>query len=209
MSTPIHEINLLRDEFRPARVFCSSTQIVVGWVLSIVVCTFGSTALHAWNEQTETNVNNADEHIALLSRQISSLELALSNRRHDPALLAENDRLKAQLNDGKQLAGFLRTRKLDTPDEVPVSDVLSGFARQSAKGVWLNEIHVDNGELTIQGQVDDAMRIPGYLKNLGNERVFQGRGFTDVSVQPGNDTSRLLTFRLSSTPSGTDRGSSP
>lgn len=198
MTTLVHEINLFRDEFKPAKIFCSGTQIIIGWVLSITVCTFGSTALYAWQDKTESTLNNAEEHIGHLSDQISSLQLALSNRRNDPALLAENDRLTNQLADSANLIKFLHTRRLETPEDVPVADVMSGFARQSAEGIWLNEIHVNEGDLTIAGNVDDAMLIPTYLQKLGNESIFEGRGFTDLSIQP-DAAEQLLTFRLSST----------
>ena len=198
MTTLTHQINLYRDELRPAKILCSGTQIVIGWVLSIAVCTFGSTALYAWQENTASTLANADTHIGHLSDQISSLQLALSNRRQDSALLAENDRLKSQLADGQKLVSFLHTREIDAPAAVPVSDLMSGFARQSAEGVWLNEIHINEGDLTIRGNVDDATRIPLYLQSLGRESIFRGRGFTDLSVQPGADTDQLLTFRLSS-----------
>jgi hypothetical protein len=109
------------------------------------------------------------------------------------ALDADQRRLRAQIDDHLQRA---------TTGYTPYFVALS---RQGQGTVWITGFSVapDQGAIEIQGRMNDAAALPGYLQRLNQEASFKGRRFGRLQLAQGEGHTQ---FTLAGSPGDARQG---
>jgi hypothetical protein len=179
----IQQVNFYKAEFKPKRVLFSFPQIALGWIVVTTGC-----ALYSWYLLDAVGVTQ-DQMLASqaiddsLNQQVSQLEEKVNARQRDPALQRKNDDLRSALQKGEELLHVVEDGEHGVSDTLSMASVMEGLARQSLRGVSLEEIHIEHGpELVIQGKAVSADQVPVYLQQLGDAAIFSGMRFDDLEL---------------------------
>lgn len=177
------QINLFNPALREKRSPLSFDRAILGWgavaLLTAAWAAYAEFGAHSLATQ-ETAVSNK---LAVARDDLEKLTARASTRKHDPQILAELERLEAQVRDRHEVMDFLKSGELG--DTGGFSEHFRAFARQSFDGVWLTGLHIaaSGQDMTVEGKATKAEHVPGYLKRLNGERVMQGHPFSELLIQ--------------------------
>jgi hypothetical protein len=76
------------------------------------------------------------------------------------------------------------------------SAYLVALANLHIDNVWLNEIHLGDGFVRIQGSALEASEIPPYFKRFGQESVFSGDQFDLFEMNRHKETDWKIDFEI-------------
>ena len=132
-----------------------------------------------------------------------SVVQAQTERRRDPGLEAEVQRMEAQVLAMQRVADKLRANEGVAMTD-GYSDYMGAFARQIVDGLWLTSFSIDEagGQISISGAAVRPELIPLYLQRLGREHVLRGKAFDvlEMASAPTEGKSResdgAIVFRL-------------
>jgi hypothetical protein len=129
---------------------------------------------------------------AVLQSQVTDAQAETKSLAEKLANLKPDSRLQQELSNARNILSTRREvlavlQKGLGPEAANQADILSGFARQAPKGLWLTgfTVNADNGSLEIRGRTTDPALIPEYVRRLSNERAFAGRTFAALEIQNG------------------------
>jgi Tfp pilus assembly protein PilN len=176
------QINLYHPRFLKVRDWLNLGNLVLAVTLLVVV--LGAWALVARNEASQRQAE-----AATLSAELDTVKVAIeeanrkSSRPVDPQLLAEIGHAQAALARREEIARLLESGAIGNSSGF--SGFLSGFARQTPPGLWLTGFTLGAGgsDMEIRGSTFDEKIVPEYIRRLGDEKVFQGRSFSALSLQ--------------------------
>lgn len=178
------QVNLLAPIFRKqptvlsarlALLLCGLLVAVLG-VLQLVSA-WQTTALANEQARLEARRDSATEHLNQLAEQIKG------GGGKSQALVAERDRLAAEVNEKRQSMAALSRSELG--NTTGFSPQFIGFARQRLSGLWLTGIRLTVGgrEMELNGIVLDEALLPRYLDLLGTESIFRGIRFGHAELK--------------------------
>lgn len=176
------QINLYEERLRPRHELATGRNLAVS-ALAVLVVMAG---LSLW---TQFDARRKVDAAALIQKELTSaqeklteLSKAQAERKVSPALVSERDSIKAVLAQRQEIMAVLESGKLGTT--TGFSAVMAGFARQTLTDLWLTGFAVTMGgdEIEIRGRLFDPAKLPGYVQNLSQEPVFQGRRFAALEM---------------------------
>ncbi len=197
----LHQVNLYKAEFRMRRQLLSFSQILAGWVAVMLFGLASSVAITYFSQLQAGAILLAHQQNSSLLQSIEMLTRDIENRSGDDALERSNDAIKLRIQKSSELVRFLDSRQVSFDGTGSLSAVMTGLARQSGEGIWLDGIDLVDAGLTLSGFVDTPARLPEYLKRLGQEPALTGRHFDNFSVMAvAEERGNRLAFRLSTAP---------
>lgn len=179
------QINLYNPALAPQRSLVSATGVayLAAGMLTVVVLAgvVGASRLSA----SQLEAKQVGDQLKTVQARVQQLTQQVANAKPDPALQAEIDRLKAQV---ESRAGVLVALEQGiTAPGNGYAEILRGLARQSLSGLWLTEVTVSaaNGEMELHGRTLDRALVSDYLRRLNEEKVFAGRSFAGLRLTQG------------------------
>lgn len=118
-----------------------------------------------------------------LDAQVSAEQARFQNLRVNPEIVAEQERIKAEINSRKQLQTLLY--KVQPEQSVSFSEYLYGLSESSLESSWLSAFVLDteNSLLKMTGSAVNGPSVPEMLEAIGNTEVFRDMSVTDLNVQ--------------------------
>jgi Tfp pilus assembly protein PilN len=178
------QINLYDASLRKKRDWLSSQNVVLGTLLAVLLLALGA-GVTRWT--VESRIQQAQSvNTQLLAARTAFAELTrlLASRKPDAALAVELAETQQNLAGAQNALGLLRgmTTQRET---VVVGEMMRAFSRSAVDGLWLTGFVMAEGgkQLEIRGRMADQALLPGYLRRLESETVFQGRRFAALDMR--------------------------
>lgn len=180
------QINLYNAAFRKQRDWLSSRNVLMATLLSVLLVSLGA-GMARWSvESRALQARSINQQLLGARAAFSELTRTLSARKADPALAQEVLSAQAALDAAKAALDLLHG--MTGADSQPVvGDMMRAFSRTASDGLWLTGFVVAEGgrQLEIRGRMTDQALLPGYLRRLEAEPVFQGRRFASLDMKGG------------------------
>ena len=119
--------------------------------------------------------------LAVKQKELLALQSVLANRKPNPALAVESERLGNLLEQRKSILQL--AQETTEGAKAGGADVMRGFSRQIVEGVWLTGFAVSTAGIDIRGRLLDPSLLPVYIRRLNAEPAFRGRRFAALDMQ--------------------------
>lgn len=175
-------INLYDESLRSRRAMPDAAALAAALV-AVCVLVLG---WHVWLRQDsarmQVQVHGAEAELKVERERLAAALQAAQAPQPDAALSAELARTRAAAQARQAIMGALDGGALGNTDGF--SAYLRAFARQVVDGLWLTGFDIDAGgtDMAIEGRATDAALLPGYIRRLNAEAVFQGREFAALRL---------------------------
>lgn len=177
------QINLYNPLFEPRREWLSFN-VAATLILAVLgLIAAGSIAANWRYHSLVRQEQVASQRLANAKEEMTRLANQLAGRQKDPQLLAELDRVQAELKSRDEVIAVLQGGALGNTSGY--SEYLRAFARQSIEGLWLTGFSISGAghHVVIEGRTLRADLVPDYLQRLNRERILQGSTFAEMQMQ--------------------------
>ncbi|MFB0936567.1 MAG: hypothetical protein QMB52_12405 [Propionivibrio sp.] len=176
------QINLYEARLRPRRELATGRNLGAAG-LALLALVAGTAVWVGMEAARKTEAAAAiQKQLGEQQVQLTALSKAVAERRVSPALAADLDKARATLAAREEVMETLESGRQGS--SAGFSAIMSGFARQAQKDLWLTSFVVARGgeDIEIRGRVLDPSGLPAYVQRLGSEPVFQGRRFSALEM---------------------------
>jgi hypothetical protein len=192
-SDEAQSIDLYLDEFKPQPLtFNSVFAAYTTAALIILAIAFG-----VWQEHQLTQLENrklaAENRYKQLQEQFERSEQSLAQLQesdNSSQLLAQK---QAELLALNKIVSQLKRRELQ--NEIPYSAILQALEALDLKRIWLTEIVVDEGVLSLKGSTTRREQIPRYIEALSMHKPLK-RKFAEMHIEQDSQRQNLYHFDL-------------
>lgn len=187
----VQHLNLLDASLLPPKARYTAGQGLIGLgVIALGVIVAGLAMRWAGSEQTR-QATALQQGLPALQAQLAAplpLQATADAQGRQLNALRQEEAALQQLQQALDGGGVGRTEGY--------ADYLLALSRQSAKGgnaLWITGFKVlPDGQLELQGRMNDARALPDYLRRLNEEPLFRGRSFAQLNVKAGDSYSEFL-----------------
>lgn len=202
------QINLYNPLFEPRREWMSFNIAAATLLALLGLFALGSVAANWRHGNLVRQERAAAQRLTHAKEEMTRLANQLGGRQKDPQLLAELERVQAELKSRDEVVAVLQGGALG--NTAGYSEYLRAFARQSIEGLWLTGFSITGAghHIVIEGRTLRADLVPDYLQRLNRERIIQGSTFAEMQMrQPAHDPGdkksaepAYLEFKLATAP---------
>lgn len=176
------QINLYHARFLKVRDWLNLNNLALA--AAVLFSVLGVTMLVAHHD-----LSLQQSQATAASSELEAVKLALDQANQlasqpaNPQLVAEVNHAQAALTRREEIARLLESGAVGNSGGF--SAYLLGFAHQVPAGLWLTGLTLGAGgsDMEIRGSTFDEKMVPDYIRRLGNEKIFQGRQFSALSLQ--------------------------
>lgn len=187
----VQHLNLLDASLLPPKARYTASQGAVGLTALVLVLAATGLALR-WAAAGQAREALAlQQSLSGLQTQLNTplpLQATADNQARQLTALRQEEAALQQLQKALEGGGVGRTEGY--------ADYLLALSRQGARGgnaLWITGFKVmPDGQLELQGRMNDARALPDYLRRLNEEPLFRGRSFAQLSVKAGDSFSEFL-----------------
>ncbi len=199
------QVNFYTDLFKPKQDRLSLTNMLLVWLAGIVftmVLYSFEVEKAALAKKNWLMVEQMEQH---QQQQLQSLQSSFAARgdavvlektlQHMQATLQQRDFVIEQL--GLRADGM----------RCGVAGLLENLASLSTEGLWLTDIQVNQGQLSVSGMTTDVEKVPQLIQQLQNIHSLQDKRFARLEITSNEEYEGLLKFTLQSENQQLDKGS--
>ncbi|MBF0220234.1 MAG: PilN domain-containing protein [Gammaproteobacteria bacterium] len=196
----MQQINLYQAVFRNDPKPFSALIMLYSAVAAILI--FSAISVYMINSQQQLRASHqlAKQRFEHSEQRLRQATLEYPPKARDKILQNELNSSRALLMQRRDLiAAFSGAAREQQPG---FAHHLTALARQDIDKLWLTEISVtqEGKSLNLHGATLDAVLVPTYIEQLGNETIFKGSRFADLTIYRDTATATPL-YRFSvSTP---------
>jgi hypothetical protein len=171
------QINLFDASLRPPRYWITPLRLLLALLLMLGLQAAAALWLRHDAARWQQQVQAQDDALRAVAKSAPG---ALG-------LDAELPLLRQQLAQAQML---LQARQAQGPTEPP-AQVLAALAAAAPGDVWITaaQWQAEPRQLSLEGELLDPRRLPGYLRRLEAQPVFAGQGFAQLLLEPGAEGS--------------------
>ena len=189
------KINFYTENLQPKKDTLNLDTMLVVWLVGLVL----SVVLYVFEWQqlsmVEKTKDQALKQQAHQQGQLASLQSSFSNR-GDVTVLSMTLEDKSQRRD--KLVAVLQQLGMRTQGmEQGVAGIMDGLTQLDMQALWLTEISVFQGQLSLVGQTRDPRRVPQLIEKLQQLSALSDRRFARLHLHSDEQTN-LHEFSLQS-----------
>lgn len=166
-------INLANPALLPPKPFFQFKTLLMALGAVVVLLLILSGVVRMGVSSYERVATQAAERVKVRQAQLQSQQALLTVREKAPQLAQDLARARAELQRLQQIAATLPAGS----DRLQAATSLQALSAASMPGVWLAEISLQQGAVSLQGYALRAELIPEYLQRLQQQVVFKGQRF--------------------------------
>lgn len=192
------QINLYQDILIDKPEKLQSRQAGI-WLLLVLLCLVLVSIYSYWTADTlSSQVAALRIKLEEKSKQIAELEKQYPARQKDPLLADKIQRLEREIQGQKKALNYFVHRDDKNNDRILAS--LEGLAQHPFAGVWLEQIRLSHGgdDVHLAGSALQADQIPTYLQMIGDQQIFGGKVFAQLTVNRLKERAGQVDFVLES-----------
>ena len=193
------QVNFYAEEFQPKRDWVSARMMLLYWLAGCVLVSMLYPFEAKKLELAERNMLMAQQQEDRLLRQLNELQASFSERGDAEALERELEQKTRELLQRQQVLTQLGLRTEGM--ERGVAGILDDLARHPIEGLWLSEINVYQGQLSVTGFTLEADHVPLLVAQLQKIGSLKERRFSKLVIKQSEEPG-LLGFSIQSEMSG-------
>ena len=179
------QINFYSAEFKPVKDFLSLDNMLLIWLVGLVV----SVVLYVYETdqlaRLEVQRNTAQQQQNRIQSQLGDLQTSFSQR-------GDLGNLNEILNDRRGHYSTLEAvlRQLDSRTggmTAGVAGIMDDLTDLDLKSIWLTEISISQGQLSVMGETRDPKQIPLLIQQLEEVDGLADRRFAKLEVTLDED----------------------
>ncbi|MCP3675385.1 MAG: PilN domain-containing protein [Gammaproteobacteria bacterium] len=190
------QVNFYTKEFKPKKDLLSLGNMLAIWLLGIVLTLviysveIEKTAIikKSWLKVQETEQHQ--------KKQLASLQAGFASRGNAVVLGKTKQDLQVRL----QLRNFV-LEQLELRVEgmqKGVAGLMESLAKITFDDIWLTEIQVNHGQLSISGMTTDVDKVPQLIQQLQAIKSLQDKRFSRLEIKTHDEHGGILQFTLQS-----------
>jgi len=190
------QVNFYSDEFKPKKELFTLENMLVVWLAGIVA------VLVLYNYESEkAELAHNSWQMAVRQEQHQNQQLATLQqsfaKRGDAVVL---EKTLADLKQNLQQREYVLEQLGLRADGMRkgVAGLMENLAGITIEGLWLTEIKINEGQLSVSGLTNDAEKVPQMIQRLQLMSSLQDRRFSRLQVKTFEDNEGLLSFVLQS-----------
>lgn len=190
------QVNFYTEQFKPKKEFFTLENILVVWLAGIIAIF----VLYNFESEKATLAKKTWQMAAQQEQHQSNQLQSLQNNfaKRGDALVLEKT-LEDMQNSLQQRDYVLEQLGLRAEGmRKGVAGLMENLASMPIKGLWLTEISVNEGQLSVSGLTDDAEKVPQLIQKLQQMSSLQDKRFSRLEVKTFEENDALLTFVLQS-----------
>jgi hypothetical protein len=190
----VQQINLYQDRFREKRKWISAGQLAAALVLALALLAGGSYLLRS---ELVTADQRSRELMADRNRLTADLQAAnaeLAGMLQDTGLDHDIETTARKISARKQVLNFVDGNQFGSGQGF--SAYLVALSNLYNNNIWLNEVHLMQGYVRIEGSALEASEIPLYFTRFGDEPVFRGDQFSLFQLNRDKNNDWKVDFEI-------------
>jgi Tfp pilus assembly protein PilN len=189
------QVNFYTDEFKPKKDLLSFNLMLLYWLIGTVLIS----ALYPYEsekmELAKRNYSFAQQQEDTLLRQLNALQASFSSRGDASELEFILEQKTQSLIQRQQVLSQLGLRTQGM--EKGVAGILEDLAKTPIDGLWLTEIGIYEGQLSVVGFAANADQVPLLVAKLQGLPSLKNKRFAKLVIQEQPDKG-LMMFSLQS-----------
>lgn len=174
------QINLFLPQLQPRRDWLDFPLVTGLALLLLLLLLAGAAMLRVQAEQRSAEESVAQAQLAAAQQQLLQLTQNLAGRRPNPAMQSEIEMTTAALKLREDALRLIESGAVGRSEGYV--NLLRGFSQQAMPGVWLTGFSFQGKDAEIRGRLADPALLPGYIRRLNGEPVFQGQRFGELEL---------------------------
>jgi len=190
------QVNFYSEKFRPKKDLLSLGNMLMFWLVGIVI----TLVLYSFEiekaEQAKKSWQMVQKIEQRQQKQLTGLQQSFASK--GDAVVLEKTMLDSQTK--LQQRNFV-LEQLNLRAEgmsKGVAGLMESLAEIVFKDLWLTDIAVNHGQLSVSGMTTDVERIPQLIQQLQMMKSLQDKRFSRLEVQSHDEYKGVLRFTLQS-----------
>ncbi len=190
------QVNFYTNEFKSKKEFLSLANMLVIWLLGIIFTLVLYSVEIEKTAMIKKNWLNAQDMEQHQERQLTSLQTGFASR--GDAVVLEKTMQDYQVKF--QQRSFVLEQLGLRADGMRkgVAGLMESLAGITFNDLWLTEIQVNHGQLSVSGMTTDVEKIPQLIQQLQTIKSLQDKRFSRLEVKGHNEHEGILQFTLQS-----------
>lgn len=190
------QVNFYTDQFKQKKEFLTLENMLLIWIAGIVlVLAFYNLEI----EKSKVAKNNwlmAQKREQHQQSQLQSLQKSFSSRGDAVVLEKTLQALQGNLQQRNFVLEQLGLRADGM--RKGVAGLLESLASIPIDGLWLTDINVNQGQLSVSGVTTNVEKVPQLIQRLQNISSLQDKRFARLEIKTEEEYEDLLKFTLQS-----------
>lgn len=176
-----------------------SIRLLLSFVGLLMLIYFFNCIIYFWQKQKLADLQQTQD---LAQQQLTQLTKRYEDNDQNKPLSWQNQQLIAELNDKQNR--LVQLKQTAPAVEQGYASYLLSFAKTVTPGMWLTQIHItaNNQQVDLIGSATNSAAIMQFIKNLGQESVFNNKAFNVLHLQNSTENNSILNFTLSTKSQG-------
>lgn len=190
------QVNFYTDDFKPKKDPLSLANMLVVWLVGIVlilVLYSVETERTALIKQNWAKAQKMEQH---QKSQLASLQQGFASRGDAVVLEKTMQDLQARLQQRSFVLEQLGLRAEGM--RKGVAGLMESLAGISFDDIWLTDIQVNHGQLSVSGMTTDVEKVPQLIQQLQAIQSLQDKRFSRLEVKGHDEYEGVLKFTLQS-----------
>jgi Tfp pilus assembly protein PilN len=190
------QVNFYTEEFKPKNELLSLDNMLVVWIIAIVVIFALYNLEYKKNQISKKKLEMSDAREQHQQGQLNSLEATFSQRGDSFVLERTHQEMQLSLSQRNYVIAQLSQRADGM--QKGIAGLMENLAMITVDGLWLTNISVNKGQLSVSGITNDSEKVPQLIQKLQNISSLKDKRFSRLEIKTMEDNESLLTFTLQS-----------
>jgi len=190
------QVNFFTDEFKPKKEYLTLENILIVWFAAIVFIL----ALYNLEVEKLTVAKSHNESAQKREQHQQKLLRELQSNFADRGEAVVLEKILEDLQSNLEQRKFVLAQLGLKADGMAkgVASLMRDLATKPIKDLWLTEISVHQGQLSLSGLTKDVEKIPQLIQRLQNLNSLNDKRFARLNVQLVEDNKSMKAFTLQS-----------
>ena len=190
------QVNFYTEEFKPKKELLTLDNMLVVWIAGIVLILALYNLEYKKTQISKKNLEMTEAREQHQQSQLNTLQATFSKR--GDSLVLEKTHQEMQVSLGQRNYVIAQLSQRADGMQKGIAGLMENLALITVDGLWLTNISVNQGQLSVSGITNDAEKVPQLIQKLQNISSLKDKRFSRLEIKTMEDNSNLLTFTLQS-----------
>ncbi|MFT5450933.1 MAG: Tfp pilus assembly protein PilN [Enterobacterales bacterium] len=190
------QVNFYTEEFKPKKDLLSLDNMLVTWITGVVLILALYNLEYKKTQIAKKNLEMTQASEQHQQSQLNTLQATFSKRGDSLVLEKTHQAMQASLSQRNYVIAQLSQRAGGM--QKGIAGLMENLALITVDGLWLTNISVNQGQLSVSGITNDAEKVPQLIQKLQNISSLKDKRFSRLEIKTTEDNSNFLTFTLQS-----------